>query len=88
LVGDLSDAMLDQIFQSSVFSYSSTTDFLLSSASMMATTSHPDATVSVNGTNVLSAVPTDPISLVEGDNTITIVVTAEDGGHDRKTTID
>jgi len=55
---------------------------------MMATTSHPDATVSVNGTNVLSAVPTDPISLVEGDNTITIVVTAEDGGHDRKTTID
>ena len=74
----VSDVVLDQIFQPSVLSYSGTTFFLSSSITVAATTSDPNATVSINGIIAPSAIPTGPINLVEGTNTITVVVTAED----------
>lgn len=73
------DASLDQFFQPGVFSYSSTVDFLTASITVTAITSDQNATIMVNGNNAQSAVPTEPIPLMEGENTITIVVMAEDG---------
>lgn len=75
----VSEAPLDQVFQPGVLSYSGTAGFLSSSTTVTVTTSDAGASVAVNGAAALPAVPTDPIDLVEGANTISVVVTAEDG---------
>ena len=43
------------------------------------TTNDPNATVRVNGTNVISGNPTSPVVLNVGTNVITVLVTAQDG---------
>ena len=75
----LSAAPLDQAFQASQTSYTATTGFLVSVTTVTPTTDDANATVTVNGAAVISGAASGSISLDEGTNTITVVVTAEDG---------
>ena len=72
-------AALDQIFQSNNFSYSATVSYAIASTTVTPTTNDANATVTVNGTAVASGNPSGSIALAEGDNTINVVVIAEDG---------
>lgn len=75
----ISAGSLDQIFQSSLLSYTATVSFTVSSSTVTPTTSDANATVTVNGTPVISGNASGSILLTVGDNTIPVVVTAEDG---------
>jgi len=75
----LSAGDLDQIFQSSLEAYSGTTGFLNSSSTVTATTTEPNASLTINGVAAISGMPSDSIGLAEGSNSILVVVTAEDG---------
>ena len=75
----LSDASLEQTFQASQLSYTASVNFLTHSITVTLTTDDAKATVTVNGSAVASGSASDPIALGEGLNTITVVVTAEDG---------
>lgn len=70
---------LDQVFQSSQTSYTASLNFLQTSITVTPTTADPNATVTVNGTAVISGQPSQAIALVEGTNAILIVVTGADG---------
>jgi len=75
----LSAAALDQIFQSNSFTYSATVSYAMASTTVTPTANDANATVTVNGTAVASGSASGSIALAEGDNTIDVVVTAEDG---------
>jgi len=75
----LSAGALDQAFQSGQYSYTATVSYTVTSTVVTPTTSDANATVTVDGTAVNSGSASGSISLIEGDNTITVVVTAEDG---------
>lgn len=75
----LSQGELDQIFQSSLMNYTATAGFLQTAVRVTATANHMNATIMINGTTVASGMESDVISLSEGQNTITVTVTAEDG---------
>ncbi len=68
----LSTGSLDQIFQSSLLSYTATVGYITSSTTVTPTTSDINATVSVNGVTVLSGTASESIVLNEGSNTITV----------------
>ena len=70
---------LDQVFQSIQTSYTASANFLQASITVTPTTADPNATVTVNGTAVISGQPSQAIALVEGENAIIIVVTGADG---------
>lgn len=74
----LGAADLDQVFQSNSFSYSATVSYALASTTVIPTTNDANATVTVNGVAVVSGSASGSIPLAEGDNVITVVVTAED----------
>lgn len=74
----LYDAVLDQTFQSRQLSYTASVNFLIRSTTVTPATADANATVTVNGTTVSSGNDSEPITLSEGLNTITVVVTAED----------
>jgi len=75
----MSGGGFDQVFQSNQFDYTATVAFTLASTSI-STTLAVNATGTVNGVAIDGRFDTsDPIPLDEGDNTIVIVVTAEDG---------
>jgi hypothetical protein len=44
-----------------------------------ATTTHPDATLIIHGQAAVSGTPSDPITLIVGENAIPMIVTAQDG---------
>jgi hypothetical protein len=75
----LSAGDLDQAFQSDQFVYTATAGFLTTATTVTATTTDVAATVSVNGVDVVSGNASAPIPLVVGENTVTVIVTAEDG---------
>ena len=75
----LSAAALDQIFQSNSFTYTATVSYAMASTTVTPTTNDANATVTVNGTAVASGSASGSIALAEGDNTIDVLVTAEDG---------
>jgi hypothetical protein len=75
----LSAAALDQIFQSNSFTYTATVSYAMASTTVTPTANDANATVTVNGTAVASGSSSGSIALAEGDNTIDVVVTAEDG---------
>jgi hypothetical protein len=75
----LSGVVLDQIFQSNLTNYTATVSQLRSTTTVTATPSDPDATITVNGIAAAAGVASAEITLNQGDNTITVVVTAEDG---------
>lgn len=74
----LSSGTLSPSFIPTAFGYHASVDTLVSSVSITATTADNQATVAINGSPVLSGNASSPISLLYGDNTIKIVVTASD----------
>ena len=75
----LSAGDLDQAFQSNQFVYSATVGFLTTVTTVTPTTSDAAVTVIVNGLDVVSGSASTPIPLTVGANTLTVIVTAEDG---------
>ncbi len=75
----LSDGSLTPAFNSTIIQYSASVANNVSSISLAPTASELNVTIRVNGVAVASGSPTLPISLVEGDNAITVLVTALDG---------
>ena len=75
----LSAGPLDQAFQADQTSYTATVGFLNTVTTVTPTTDDVNATVTVNGAVVISGTASGAISLDEGSNTITVIVTAEDG---------
>jgi gliding motility-associated-like protein len=59
--------------------YTATVAYTVTSATLTAVTQDPTATISVNGTPIASGTTTGAISLAVGPNTITTLVTAQDG---------
>lgn len=74
----ITDFDLDQIFQSTLTEYTATVGFLQSTASIQAITTASNATLTLNGNHVQND-SIQTISLNEGENPITLVVTAQDG---------
>lgn len=84
----LSVGELDQMFQSTLFSYTATVGFTQTEVQVAAVTVDPNASIFINGMAVASGVESDVIALDEGLNTITVTVTAEDGITNETYTID
>ncbi|MEZ5552894.1 MAG: cadherin-like beta sandwich domain-containing protein [Pseudomonadales bacterium] len=70
---------LDQLFQPSLRSYTMQVGFLTSSIRVVAAVSDPAADLTLNTAPLSSGVPSGPIPLVEGLNTINLEVTGADG---------
>ncbi len=75
----ISSGTLTPAFASGTTSYSATVANTVASLTVTPTTSDANATVTVNGNPVSSGTPSAPLPLVVGTNTITLVVTAQDG---------
>lgn len=74
----LSNGTLDPDFLSSVTYYTASVANSVTSFTVTPTSADSNASVTVNGTEVTSGQPSQAISLNVGDNTVTIVVTAQD----------
>lgn len=80
LVGlSISVAEFDQIFQPNQQNYTATVSLLRSTTAVTPVTEDANASVTVDGAPVISGTASGDITLDEGINTITVVVTAEDG---------
>ncbi|PUW89784.1 autotransporter domain-containing protein, partial [Cronobacter sakazakii] len=66
-------------FSASNTSYHATVDYAVTSVTLTPVTTHAAATVTVNGNVVSSGSASPSVNLSVGTNTLTIVVTAEDG---------
>ena len=75
----LSSGPLSPAFSSGITSYSSVAALTASPVTVRPTTTDPLSTVTVNGRSVLSGTDSQPIPLAEGDNVVTVMVTAQDG---------
>ncbi|MDJ0833054.1 MAG: cadherin-like beta sandwich domain-containing protein, partial [Gammaproteobacteria bacterium] len=84
----LSDITLDQVFQSNQTTYTASTGFLQNSLTVTPQTSDQYASIEVNGSSVESGDASDFIALAEGSNTLTVIVTAEDGTTTQTYTVD
>lgn len=74
----ISVSSLDQDFQSSLFSFTASVGFLATTITVTATSTNANASISIQDIVVLSGESSQPIDLIEGSNTISIVVSAED----------
>jgi len=72
-------ADLGQIFQPNNASYTASVNYLTTALTLMPIATVSAASITVNGNAVTSGNDSAQISLAEGDNTITVVITAEDG---------
>jgi hypothetical protein len=68
----------DQLFHPEVTDYTASVSLMDSSTTVTATTEGPGASLTVNGVVVPSGFASDRLTLEEGENTILVVVTAED----------
>ena len=75
----LSSGALNPAFDPNTTSYTAGVSNSTTSITVTPTVQQPNATVKVNGVSVPSGSPSSPISLNVGMNTITTVVTAQDG---------
>ncbi len=75
----LSQGTLSPAFSASSTSYTDTVVNSVTSMTVTPTTAGPGATISVNGTAVANGTASQAISLNLGNNTINVVVTAQDG---------
>ena len=75
----LSTGALTPVFATGTTSYTQSVANTITSLTVKPTLADTTATVTVNGTPVASGSASGPISLSAGNNTITIVVTAQDG---------
>ncbi|HTD98009.1 MAG TPA: gliding motility-associated C-terminal domain-containing protein [Mucilaginibacter sp.] len=74
-----SSGTLSPAFAATTTAYADTVSNSISSITLTPTTTDSNATVTVNGTAVTSGTASGDIPLTLGDNTITVVVTAQDG---------
>jgi protease II len=74
-------------FQSNTISYDVIVSAADSSVTVTAATSNSSATVTIDGRDVASGTPISPIASAAGDNTVTVLVTAEDGSTTRTYTL-
>jgi hypothetical protein len=89
---NLSALVLDQVtlvpaFASNVSSYTGEVPNSVTSTRITPTAVDPDATIRVNDVVLASGTASDPIDLAEGENAITVVVTAENGTTTRTYTV-
>jgi uncharacterized delta-60 repeat protein len=75
----LSAGTLTPVFSPATTSYVVSVSYTSGTMRITPTTEHPGATVTVNGATVASGSPSGNLRLNEGDNLITVVVTAQDG---------
>ncbi len=75
----LSSGTLSPVFASGVTSYSASVNNLVDSITVTPMSGEANASVTVNGAAVVSGSASDKIALAVGNNTITTVVTAQDG---------
>ena len=73
----ISEGTLTPDFAGSVQSYSATVGSSIASVTVTPTANHSRANISVNGSSVRSGSASEPIRLSDGENTITVTVTAE-----------
>ncbi len=74
----LSNGTLSAEFDSATLTYTASVGYTTTAISLIPSLADKDATVTVNGDSVTSNKSTDPISLDEGQNEISITVLAED----------
>lgn len=74
----LSTGTLDPVFSSNTIGYTATVPSTTSTISVTPTVATPSSSVRVNGAAVVSGSASTPIFLLPGNNTITVVVTAQD----------
>jgi hypothetical protein len=72
------NADLDQVFQSTQPSYTARVGYLTTTLTLRFVASNSAASIKVNDDSVASGTDSAQISLEEGDNTVTVEVTAED----------
>lgn len=70
---------LDQAFSPGNLSYTAHVLHYVDQVTVTATAAHQEADITVNGVPLASGQPSGPISLALGENTISVVVTAQDG---------
>ncbi len=75
----LSSGALTPTFVSGTTVYTAAVANGVTSLTVTPTAANPNATITVNGTTVASGSASGPIALATGDNTITTIVTAQDG---------
>jgi len=75
----LSDGVVAPAFAPATTAYTATVAHLVTSVTLTPTTSEPNATITVNGTPVISGTESGPVSLPVGQTGITVTVTAQDG---------
>ncbi|MEW8119854.1 MAG: cadherin-like beta sandwich domain-containing protein [Candidatus Thiodiazotropha sp.] len=75
----LAGATLDQLFQPNQTAYSASVNFLQASITLTPFAADAGATIRINGTEVTSGTTSAATALVEGQNLISLVVTAADG---------
>jgi len=75
----IAPGQLDTTFAPGILSYSAHVAYFVDQVTVMATAADEDATITVNGAPVASGQASTPIDLVPGDNTISVLVTAQDG---------
>jgi len=75
----ISDGTLSPTFNSNTILYTDSVGNLTTAVTVRPTTNESHATVTVNGTPVISRSSSNAVNLTVGSNTITIVVTGQDG---------
>jgi len=75
----ISSGTLSPVFASGTSSYTVSVSNATASVTVTPATADPNATITVNGTTTVSGSPSAPVALNVGNNTITTVVTAQDG---------
>lgn len=75
----LSTGTLSPVFSSTITSYTSTVANSVSNITVTPTSADANSIIKVNGTTVVSGSASGNIPLIVGSNTITTIVTAEDG---------
>lgn len=75
----LSSGTLSPSFDADTIGYTASVAYSVSSITVTPTANNGNATITVNSTTVASGSASSAISLAAGDNTITVLVTAEDG---------
>lgn len=75
----LSQGTLSPAFDENTIGYTVQVPYTVTTMTLTPTVSDSDATITVNDTTASSGLPSQTIALSTGDNTITLIVTAQDG---------
>jgi hypothetical protein len=73
------EGKLDQAFQSIQKSYTASVGYLTTTLTLRPVAHNSAASITVNGDSIASGSDSAQVSLAKGDNTVTVMVTAEDG---------